>query len=89
MYNIWLKDVFKPLAQILFCKKRDIYLNIHSNARNRRLYLGNMKGEVLSLPTFQTSVSYFFLKKYVFLLSKIFKRFLKRKEGNELTGQQV
>lgn len=56
-------------------RKRDIYLNLHSNAREKKKKdLENMKGEVLSLPTFQTSVSHFFFfpqKKHV-LLFKIF-----------------
>ena len=64
-------------------------MNIHSNARNRRLYLGNMKGEVLSLPTFQTSVSFFFSQKVCFFtFQNLLRDFFEEKREMSLLGSR-
>ena len=82
MYNIWLRYFLffsHLLNAIQFHKKSDIYLNIHSNARNKRLYLESMREEVLSLPTFPTSVSYIFFKKACITFQNLLKDFLRGK----------
>lgn len=49
----------------------------------------NTREELLSLPSFQTSVSYIFSKKHI-LLFKIFLKFFEGKRmKNAFTGQQV